>query len=175
MVEIEGMIQNKPILILIVPGASLSYVSPSIAERCNLQLKKFEKSWLDQLATGTKRKVVSYVENCETFMSQFKIQVKLNVLHLGSYDVLIGMYWLKKHKVVLNCFEKTFTCLDDKGERVTVMGIPRKVFVRQISALQMKKVVRKGCKVFVVQIINDEHLNKEEKLKFNDIPILKEF
>ena len=109
-------------------------------------------------------------------MSQFQTPVKLNVLPLGSYDVLIGMDWLEKHKVVLNCFEKTFTCLDDKGEIVTVKWIPRKVYVRQISALQMKKYVQKGCKVFVVHVINyDEHINNEDKLKFDDIPILKEF
>ena len=66
-------------------------MSHSIAERCNLQLKKFEKSCLVQLATGTKRKVVHYVENYEMFMSQFKTQVNLNVLPLGCYDVLIGM------------------------------------------------------------------------------------
>jgi len=34
MVEVEGMINNKTISILIDPGASLSCVSPSIAERC---------------------------------------------------------------------------------------------------------------------------------------------
>ena len=39
---------------------------------------------------------------------------------------------------------------------ISVKGIPRKVSVRQISSLQMKKVVRKGCKVFVVHIINNE-------------------
>ena len=59
------------------------------------------------------------------------------------------MDWLEKHNVVLNCFEKTFTCLDDKGQRFTVKGIPRKVSVRQISALQMEKAVCKGCKVFL--------------------------
>ena len=63
MVEIEGMIQNKIVSILIDPGASLSYVSPNIEEKCNLHLKKFEKYWLVQLATGTKRKVVNYIEN----------------------------------------------------------------------------------------------------------------
>ena len=114
MVEIEGMIENKAISILVDPGVSLSYVSPSIEESCNLHLKKFEKFLLVQLATRTKREVVSYVENYEMFMSQFKTQVKLNVLPLGSYDVLIGMDWLKKHRVVLNCFEKTFTCLHKK-------------------------------------------------------------
>ena len=124
------------------------------------------------LATRTKRKVVNYVESREMFMSQFKTQVKLNVLPLGSYDVLIGMDWLEIHQVVLNCFEKTFTCLNDKGERIIVKGIPIKVYVRLISALQMKKVVRKGCNFFIVHVISNEHLNKEDNLKFDDIPIL---
>ena len=74
-------------------------------------------------------------------MSQFGTQEKLNVLSLGSYDVLIGMDWLEKHRVVLNCFEKTFTWLAEKGETVIVKGLPWKFFVRQISALQMKKSV----------------------------------
>ena len=99
--------------------------------------------------------------------------MKLNVLPLGSYDVLIGMDWLEKQRVVLNCFEKTFTCLDGKGETIIVKGIPRKVYVRQISTLQMKKFVHKGCKVFVVNVMNDKHMNKKDKLKFDDIPILK--
>ena len=39
----------------------------------------------------------------------------------------------------------------------------------------MKKIVRKGCKVFDVHIINNEHMDKEDKLKFDDIPILQYF
>ena len=109
------------------------------------------------------------------FIIQFKTQVKLNVLPLWSYDILIGMGWMEKQQVILNCFQKTFTCLDDKGEGITVKGIPKKIFVRQISALQMKKVVRKGCKVFVVHVINSEPINKEDKLNFDDIPILQDF
>ena len=46
MVEVQGMIQNQYVFILIDPGASLSYVSPSMVEKCNLSLKKFENSWL---------------------------------------------------------------------------------------------------------------------------------
>ena len=64
------------------------------------------------------------------FMSQFKTQVKLNFIPLGSYNVLIGMDWIEKHRLVLNCFEKTFTCLDEKGKTIIVKGIPRKVYVR---------------------------------------------
>ena len=51
MVEVQDMIQIHTISILIDPGASLSYVSPRNEEKCNLSLKKFENSWLVQLAT----------------------------------------------------------------------------------------------------------------------------
>ena len=45
---------------------------------------------------------------CVLDMSGFKTVVKLNVLPVGSYDILIGMDWLEQHRVVLNCFDKTF-------------------------------------------------------------------
>ena len=70
-------------------------------------------------------------------------------------------------------FNKTFTCLNNEGEMVTVKGIPRKIAIRQIYALQLKRVVQKGCKYFVVTITNEEHINNEEKLKLEDIPILR--
>ena len=39
----------------------------------------------------------------------------------------------------------------------------------------MKKAIRKGCKVFVVHIINNEQFDKEDKPRFVDIPILQDF
>ena len=54
MVQIEGMINNQPISILIDPGTILSYIGPRIVDLCNLVPEKFDKSWLVQLATGTK-------------------------------------------------------------------------------------------------------------------------
>ena len=84
------------------------------------------------------------MKDCTLIMNQFETSVKLNVLLLGSYDVLIGMDWLEQHQVVLNCFDKTFTCLNNEGETVTVKGIPRKTTIRQIYALELKMDVWKG-------------------------------
>ena len=41
MVEIEGKISELPITVLIDPGASLSYISPGIVEKCNLKPENF--------------------------------------------------------------------------------------------------------------------------------------
>ena len=80
MVEIEGMIKKRqPISILIDPGASLSYISPIIVELCKLVPEKFDKSWLIQLATGTKRKVTSFFNNCELLMNDLITLADLNI------------------------------------------------------------------------------------------------
>ena len=119
MVEVEGKINQTPIAILIDPGASLSYISPNLVEKCKLPVEKFVSSWLVQLATGVKRKVTSFVKNCVVVMDQFKTFVKLNVLPLGFYDILIGMDWLEQHRVILNCYDKTFTCINNDEKPIS--------------------------------------------------------
>jgi hypothetical protein len=59
--------------------------------------------------------------------------VDLNIMPLGSYGVLIGMDWLDAHHAVLDCHDKTFTCLDEGKQRI-VKGIPRPISIREISS-----------------------------------------
>ena len=42
----EGKLNQIPISILIDPGASLSYISPNLVEKCKLLVEKFAKSSL---------------------------------------------------------------------------------------------------------------------------------
>jgi hypothetical protein len=65
MIEVEGMINNRPLVILIDSGASHSYVDPRVVESLHLTRSKHEKSWLVQLATGTKRKVTELVKSVQ--------------------------------------------------------------------------------------------------------------
>ena len=94
MVEIKGMINSQPISILVDPSASLSCISPKIVELCKLVPEKFDKLWLVQLAIGTKRKVTSLVKNCKLMMNDFITHVNLNIIPLGSYDLIIAIDWL---------------------------------------------------------------------------------
>ena len=56
MVEVEGKINQIPISILIDPGASLSYISPDLAEKCKLSVEKFVKSWFSPASYWCKNK-----------------------------------------------------------------------------------------------------------------------
>ena len=59
----------------------------------------------------------------------------LNVLPLGSYDVLIGMDWLEAHRVKLASHNKNFECLDEEGTLRVVRGIPKVIYIKNISAM----------------------------------------
>jgi hypothetical protein len=94
MIEVEGMINNQALIILIDLGASHSYVDPRVVEILHLTRRKHEKSWLVQLATGTKRKVTELVKSYSVDMKGMSTKDELKILPLGSYDCLIGMDWL---------------------------------------------------------------------------------
>ena len=143
-VEIEGIVSNHTLAILIDPGATLSYISPRMVELCKLTKVKHAKPWLVQLATGAKGKVTDFIINYEVQLQDHKTKIDLNIFPLGSYDMIIGMDWLEKNKVVLNYFSNTFTYIAEDQVLRTVRGFPKPISVRQISALQLKKMPKKG-------------------------------
>ena len=91
MVDIEGKILNTYISILIDSGACWSYVSPKIVDVCKLGKEKHDKPWLVQLAIGRKHKFMEIVKYCEVNLNGFPTKLNLNILPLGSYDILISM------------------------------------------------------------------------------------
>ena len=73
-----------------------------------------------QLSAGAKRKVNEMVKACLMDMNGLSTRADLNIIHLGSYDYLIGMDWFDQHHVILDCYNKEFTCLDEEGNLRTM-------------------------------------------------------
>ena len=56
-----------------------------------------------EMASGAKHKVGGRVTGCTLNLGDFFTRANLYVTILGSYDVLIGMYWLELHEAIINC------------------------------------------------------------------------
>jgi hypothetical protein len=105
-------------------------------------------------------------------MSGLPAQENINILTLGSYDLLIDMEWLDARKTKLDCYSKTLECENEEGIRVTLQGIQSVVLVRQISALQVKKYCRMGCPLYAIQVLNSV---ENHKPILENHPILREY
>jgi hypothetical protein len=137
-----------------------------------LQRSKHNKSWLVQLATGVKRKIIELVKGCPIDMNGLNTKDDVKIILLGSYDCIIGMDWLEKHHVVLDCYKKKIICLDEEGQQGKVQGIPRVVYVREISTMHLKKIFRKGCHIFVAHM-EEVARDKVESIEYH--PVLRDF
>ena len=104
-------------------------------------------------------------------MNGLKYLAYLNIIPLGSYDVLIGMEQLNTHQGILGCYNKTYTCLDEEGNIVTTKGINRLIYLRQVTTLQLKKCFRKGCEIYAAHLEE----SKEKEPQLHDYLLLQEF
>lgn len=85
--------------------------------------------------------------------------IKLNLLPLGSYDILIGIYWITTHMMKLNCYDKVLECLNNEGDPITLQGMKSPITCIMISVVQVKHCRRKGCSLYAIQIIEEKGTN----------------
>eukprot|EP00253_Pinus_taeda_P022443 PITA_22443 len=173
MVKFEGKISDLTITVLIDPRATLSYVSPKILGHCKLQPARFKNPWLVQLATGAKMRVTAKIKDCSLTIAGESVVVDLNVLPLGSYDVLIGMDWLERHWSLVDCKTKVIYYKYQNGHRKEMQGIQRPVQIRPITTTQLEKCIRKGCQMYAIQVGFADSKGKAATL--DNIPVVREF
>ena len=74
--------------------------------------------------------------------------------------------------VKLDCYNKTFECMNEEGNLVVVKGIPKVISVQQVSTMQLKKFCRKGCQLYAAHILE---ASDDETLRLEDYQVLQEF
>jgi hypothetical protein len=105
-------------------------------------------------------------------MKGVSTKADLNAILLGSYDCLIGMDWLDKHHVVLDCYNKSFAYLDEEGNSRKIQVILRHISITKILVLQLKISFRKGCQIYVAHM---EETTKDKVPNLKDYLVLKEY
>jgi hypothetical protein len=108
------------------------------------------------MSLGPKQKVGGKVTGCALNMGEFVTRVNLYITTLGSYDVVIGMDWLESHEAILNCKRKWLRLVDDEGQRHLTVGRNQGVSLRFVSSLQLRKSMRKGCKIYAILVLNEK-------------------
>jgi hypothetical protein len=61
-------------------------------------------------------------------------------------------------------------CVDDEGRPVEIQGVRRNVSLRFISTMKVKRCLRQGCQLYVV-----EAMNEMKGLSLDQYPVLSEF
>jgi hypothetical protein len=154
--ETTGTVADQTLSILIDLGAIESFISGAALKRIKVKAVEQDEFSFIEMASRAKQKVGGKVTGCTLNLGEFVMRVNLYVTILGSYDVMIGMDWLESHEAILNCKIKWLSLVDDKGQRCVIVGQNQGVSLRFVSSLQLRKSMRKGCKLYTILALNDK-------------------
>ena len=74
-------------------------------------MKKKPKGCESHSISNIWEEVSEEIKKCPLVIDGLVTCVDMNVLPLGSYDVLIRMNWLEAHRKMLDCYNNTFEVL----------------------------------------------------------------
>ena len=104
--------------------------------------------------------------DCPIKIREYEFLGGLIELSFREFDVILGMDWLSRNQVVVDCRMKKMTLRTPSGEEVTFIGESSNHLSNVISAATTITVVRKGCEAYLAYVID----TKKVEPSLSDIP-----
>ena len=92
-------------------------------------------------------------------------------LPFHEFDLILEMYWLSKHRVIVDCDKKTVLLKCSDLSEVVVHGIRSNSVSNITSVMKARRFLRKGCKAFLALVLD----SKRGQVNLEDISVIKEF
>ena len=92
-------------------------------------------------------------------------------LSFREFNVILGMDWLSRDQVVVDCRMKRVTLRTPSGEEVTFIGERSNHLSNVISAATVRTMVRKGCEAYLAYVID----TKKAKPSLLDTPTVYDY
>ncbi|GJT21774.1 putative reverse transcriptase domain-containing protein [Tanacetum coccineum] len=164
--------------ILFDTGADRSFISTAFSSLINIAPTSLENFYDVELADGKLVQIDTIIRGCTLNFLDHPFNIDLMPVELGSFDVIIGMDWLRKYHAVIVCDEKLVQ-VPYGNETLTFCGDEssngRESRLTVISCSKAQEYMAKGCQVFLAQISVRKKEDKSERKQIEDVPIVRDF
>ncbi|GJW16232.1 putative reverse transcriptase domain-containing protein [Tanacetum coccineum] len=115
-------LNNHFATILFDSGADFSFISTNFAPLLNVKPSFVNPGYVIEVADGKKVEIDRIIRDCKLELGNSLFTIDLIPLGHGSFDVIVGMDWLSKHKAEIVCHEKVVRIPLESGEILHVQG-----------------------------------------------------
>ncbi|GJV23622.1 putative reverse transcriptase domain-containing protein [Tanacetum coccineum] len=172
------LLNNRYASILFDTGADRSFISSAFSSLINIAPTPLENSYDVELADGKIVGVDTILRGCTLNFLNHPFNIDLMPVELGSFDVIIGMDWLRRCHAVIVCDEKLVR-VPYGNETLTFRGNEsnngRESRLTIISCSKAQEYMAKGCQIFLAQISAKKEEDKSEGKQLKDVPIVRDF
>ncbi|GKD61384.1 putative reverse transcriptase domain-containing protein, partial [Tanacetum coccineum] len=144
------LLNNCYASILFDNGANRSFISIAFSSLINIAPTPLENNYDVELADGKIVGIDTIVQGCTLNFLNHPFNIDLMLIELGSFDVIIGMDWLRSN--------------NGRESRLTI-----------ISCSKAQEYMAKGCQIFLAYISAKKEEDKSEGKQLKDVPIILDF
>ena len=112
---LQGTVGDCPARILVDSGSTHDYVSTDFARKASLVTETREDNHWVQVADGTRIQAKSTVSS-PLRIGRYKTWLKARTLPVSSFDIILGLDWLRSANPIIDWEEMTMKVQDDMGE-----------------------------------------------------------
>nr|GEZ25596.1 putative reverse transcriptase domain-containing protein [Tanacetum cinerariifolium] len=170
------LLNNHCASILIDTGADKSFVSTAFSSLININPSTLDYSYDVELANGQIIKVNTVIRGCTLNFLNHPFNIDLMPVELSSFDVIIGMDWLKTYHAVIVCDEKIVRV--PFGNETLIIWCNRSnngTHLNIISCTKTRKYLLKGYPVFLANITTKTIKDMSEEKRLENVPIVRHF
>ncbi|KAL5752232.1 hypothetical protein ACOSQ2_022739 [Xanthoceras sorbifolium] len=147
-----------PIHALIDPGSTHSYIYATIPSLGNLQMSRTEHDILVTNPLGYSVVVNKVYRDCPIMIQRCEFPGDLIELSFREFDVILGMDWLSRHQVLVDCRLKRVTLRTPNNNEMTVVGERSNYLSNVVSAAAARKLIKKGCETYLAYVVDVEKI-----------------
>ncbi|GJU50346.1 putative reverse transcriptase domain-containing protein [Tanacetum coccineum] len=172
------LLSNHYASILFDTGADRSFISTAFSSLINIAPTPLENCYDVELADGKLVGIDTIIRGCTLNFLDHPFNIDLMPVELGSFDVIIGMDWLRRCHAVIVCDEKlvqvpygnetlTFCSNESSNGRESRLTV--------ILCSKAQEYMAKGCQVFLAHISTKKEEDKSEGKQIKNVPIVRDF
>nr|GEY61560.1 putative reverse transcriptase domain-containing protein [Tanacetum cinerariifolium] len=172
------LLNNRYASIVFDTGVNRSFVSTAFSALLNIAPTALDNHYDVKLVDGKIIGVNTILRGCTLDFLNHPFNIDLMPVPLGSFEVIIGMDWLREYHAVIVFNEKIVRVLF-RNETLIFQG-KRNDQVHEsrlniISCVKAQKYLSKGCDVFLAHINTKEDIYKSEGKRLEDVSIVIDF
>ena len=156
---------------LVDPGATHSFASKHFLYRFQIETQPLEGRMRVSLPAGDPLFSDRVFRDSKVLIGGQEFPADLIALDIRDFDVVLGMYWLSRHRSTLYCYQKEVKLHRPEKLEVKFRGIRRELSSSTIFALAAQKMLHKGCQGYLAYVVET---GKEGTL-VDEIPVVRQF
>lgn len=142
--RLKGVLNHKPVMILIDSGSTHNFIDAEAAKKTQLPISNSQLAV--QIANGDKISCLGYCQNVKIHFNNFDSLIDLYVLNLGGCDVVLGIQWLRELGTIEWNFQNLTLQFQYKGQPILLQGLqPSPEFIEEKEhKIKIKQRSKKG-------------------------------